>query len=189
MDTLFIAEVHPLSVKQLKDNWGWYLALGISLIALGTLAVFYTWTATLVSVVYLGFLLLTLGVFEAVKSWKINRWSTFFLHMFLSVLYGVSGAFLIADPTINAITLTLLLSIFFVVAGVIKVVVAWTRLVPHKFWLTLNGILTAILGILIWYQWPESSFWAVGMLVGINMIITGWTWVMLSMVAKNVKGA
>lgn len=186
MNSLFIAQAHPLSVKQLKDNWGWYLALGISLITLGSLAIIYTWTATLVSVVYIGFLLLTLSTFEAVKSWKMTRWNSFFLHMFLSVLYGISGIFLILDPTINAVTLTLLLALFFVAAGVIKITVALTQLVPHKFWLILHGVLTTILGIIIWYQWPESSFWALGMLVGVNMIITGWTWVMLSMVAKNV---
>jgi uncharacterized membrane protein HdeD (DUF308 family) len=187
MNSLFIAEVNPLSLKQLKDNWGWYLGLGISLIVLGSLAVMYTWTSTLVSVVYLGFLLLTLSIFEAIKSWKISRWSTFFLHIFLSALYGVSGVFIIADPTINAVSLTLLLSIFFVVAGVIKVVLAWTRLVPHRIWLTINGILTTLLGLLIWQQWPASGFWAIGMLVGVNMIITGWTWVMLSVVAKRIN--
>jgi uncharacterized membrane protein HdeD (DUF308 family) len=187
MKNIFIIEeVHPFSLQQLKLNWGWYLTLGISLIVLGSLATLYAWTATLVSVVYIGFLLLTLGFFEAIKSWKIHRWSTFFLHMFLSLLYGVSGAFIIADPTINALSLTLLLSIFFIVAGIMKVVLAVTRAVPHPFWLILNGILTTTLGILVWYQWPESAFWALGMIVGINMIITGWTWVMLALVAKNV---
>lgn len=186
MKNIFKTEVRPLSFRQLKENSGWYLALGIGLVILGTLATFYAWTTTLFSVVYLGFLLIILGIFEGTQSLKISEWSNSFLHLFLGVLYTIAGLYMVWDPGINALSLTLLLSIFFVVSGILKIIFAIINEIPHKFWLALNGILTLILGIIIWQQWPISGLWAIGLLVGIDILFTGWALIMLSLAAKNL---
>lgn len=173
-------------IEQLKTNANWYLMLGISLIILGTLAVIFTFTSTLFSLIYLGSFLLVLGVFEAVKAFKLNLWKSFFLHIFLAILYGACGAFILAYPTVNAITLTLALAIFFVITGLLRIIFAFAPQTPHKGWLAFNGFCTLLLGVLIWQQWPSSGLWVIGMLVGIDAIITGWTWVMLSLAAKRL---
>ena len=59
--------------------------------------------------------------------------------------------------------------------------------IPHKGLLLFNGIITLILGILIWAEWPFSGLWVIGTLVGIDAIFTGWTWILLSLKAKNLK--
>jgi uncharacterized membrane protein HdeD (DUF308 family) len=178
--------VNPLNLKQLKDNRGSFLALGIGLVILGTLAIIYAFASTIFSVIFLGTLLLFFGLFEGVKSFKISLWSNFFLHIFLSILYIVTGVFILLNPTVNAVSLTLLLAIFFVVSGIAKVVISILKEVPHKGWLIANGILSVILGILIWKQWPVSGLWVIGLLVGIEAIFTGWTWILLSIAAKNL---
>lgn len=175
------------ALRQLKENATWYFILGIGLIILGTIALFYAYTATIISVVVFGTLLTFGGIFEAIKAFTVNKWKNFFLHLFLSALYLIAGIFIIAQPTLNAVTLTLLLAIFFIISGIAKIVFAATQNIPHKTLVMLNGILALILGILIWIQWPYSGFWVLGMFLGIDLIFTGFTWIQLSMMAKNMR--
>ncbi len=179
--------VTKAALQQLKENWGWYLTLGILLTILGTLAVIFAVASTLISVVYLGALLIVAGIFEGIKASKIHHWSTFFLHLFLSVLYIVGGIFIVLNPEVNAISLTLLLAFFFIVSGMLKIIFACAKNLPHRFWLLFNGIITALLGFLILQQWPSSGLWVLGMFVGIEMIFSGWSWIMLALAAKNMK--
>lgn len=178
---------HERAVKQLKENSAWYLALGLGHLLLGSLFIFYSFTATVISMLYLGAMLVIVGVFEGIKATKMNQWGTFFLHVFLAILYGAMGIFIMINPIPNAITFTLFLAVFFVISGVVKTMFALTHHLPHKPWVLLNGILTTILGILIWQQWPYSGIWVIGMFCGIDMLFTGLSWIQLSMMAKEIK--
>jgi uncharacterized membrane protein HdeD (DUF308 family) len=175
------------ALRQLANNWFWYLLLGIGLVTLGTLAVVYSFTATIFSIVYIGFLMIFSGLFEAFHSFKINKWGSFFLHLFLGILYVVVGIFIVTNPALNALTLTLFLACFLIISGIARTIMSLIVNTPHRFWLLLNGILTIILGVLIWKQWPISGFWIIGTFVGIDVIFTGLTWVMLSLKAKHIK--
>lgn len=184
--TISIAAVHAASVQQLKDNWAWYLILGIGLVGAGFLALVYSVMSTVFSVLLLGFLFIALGIFEGIKSLKIHLWGSFFLHLILTVLYIVCGSLMIMHPISNAVSLTLLMAIFFVISGLLKIFFAVTHNVPHAGWLIFNGLITTLLGIVIWQQWPSSGFWVIGMIVGIDAMFTGWTWILLALAAKNL---
>ena len=175
------------TIKQLKENANWFLILGISLVVLGTLGIIFSYVSTLFSVVYLGSFLIVLGIFEGIKSFKVHQWSNFFLHLSLSIVYTMGGFFIVFYPIINAISLTLLLALFFIVAGILRIVFSISKHTPHRAWLALNGLLTLLLGILIVYQWPLSGLWVIGMFVGIDILFTGWTWIMLSMAVKKIE--
>lgn len=176
----------PLTFQELKENSWWYLILGIGLVAVGALAIFYSTTATIISVLALGALLVTSGLFEGFKSFKISRWSNFFLHLFLAIVYIIGGGFIILNPGLSALNLTLLLSIFFVISGVTKVIFGASQPVLYKGWLIANGIVTFILGLLIWNQWPASGLWVIGTFIGIDMIFTGITWIMIGTTARDL---
>ena len=182
------AIVSPFSVAQLRKNWVWYLTLGIGLVIVGFLAVAYSFTSTVFSMTMLGMVFIVAGIFEGIKSVKINLWGSFFLHLLLSLLYLVSGVFVMQYPIANAISLTLFLAILFVMSGILKIFFALTKPVPHKEWLLLNGVITIVLGVLIWQQWPGSGLWVIGMLLGIDLLVTGWTWILLACAARNLKG-
>ncbi|MDR3646249.1 MAG: HdeD family acid-resistance protein [Candidatus Babeliales bacterium] len=175
------------ALNQLKENRGWYLALGIGLVALGILAVLFSIISTELMVIYLGAVLFVFGVFEVVKALKLSHWSNFFLHLFLGILYIVASIFIVIHPLANALSLTLLLAVFFVVAGIARIVFSFTNHVRNRGWLLLNGLVTLLLGILIWVQWPYSGLWVIGTIVGIDAIFTGWTWIILAIEAKNIK--
>lgn len=174
-------------LRQLIKNSNWYLAAGIGLIVLGILAITYAITATIFSVIYLGAVLISIGVFESIQSFKLNKWGYFFFRLFLSFLYIASGIFIALFPKINAITLTLILAIFFVITGAFRIIFSIVNNPPHQGWLIFNGILTVLLGALIWWQWPYSGLWAIGLLVGIDALFTGWTWTILAVKAKQLK--
>lgn len=182
-----IFQINPHALKQLKKNSSWYLALGIGLVTLGSLATIFSFISTIVSVIYLGIFIIILGLFEGVKALKIHLWSNFFLHLFLSILYIIIGIFIILNPAASALSLTFLLSIFFVVSGIMRIIFGLSKHVPHRIWLVINGIVTLILGLLIWYEWPYSGLWVIGTFIGIDTILTGWTWIMLSIEAKKLK--
>lgn len=169
--------VNPLSLKQLHRNWKWLLLLGLGLVTVGILSILFAFTSTIFSVIYLGALLITIGFFEGVKAFKVSKWGSFFLHLFLSILYILVGFYLVFYPAINAMSLTLLIALFLIISGAFKIIFAITKHVPHKTWLIVNGALALILGLLIWQQWPISGLWVIGTFVGIDALCTGISWI------------
>ena len=164
------------------------MALGIIMIILGTLALGSALAVTLVSMIFFGWLLIFAGVFEVVQSFWQKRWGGFFLHVAVGVLYAIVGLMLTANPEASAVALTLLMAIFFMVAGVFRIVAAIAMRFPRWGWMLISGIAALVLGILIWRQWPASGFWVIGLFIGIELIFAGWTWVMLSLAARRGGG-
>jgi uncharacterized membrane protein HdeD (DUF308 family) len=174
-------------MAQLQKNRHLYLLLGIGLVVLGSLAILFSSTATLFSIIYLGAFLLIIGGIEAIQAFKMKFWSKFFLHLLLAVLYVCAGGFMLMNPMLNAITLTLLLAFFFAVSGFAKIIFALTYDPPHRGWIIFNGITSILLGILIWHQWPISGLWVIGLFVGIDTLFTGLTWIMLASKVKEIQ--
>jgi uncharacterized membrane protein HdeD (DUF308 family) len=141
--------------------------------------------ATLVTVVFIGWLLLIGGILSAVHAFWRKQWRGFFLDLATGILYVVAGLMIIGNPGAAALTLTLLIAMLLLVGGIFRIVVALSGHFEHRGWVLLNGIITAALGILIWRQWPLSGLWVIGLFVGIEMIFYGWSLVMLSLIAKG----
>lgn len=179
--------LNPLLLNRLKNNWHWYLGLGITLTILGTLAILFSYFTTLFSIIYVGIFLLTLGIFEAIKSFKVHPFKQFLLHVFLGIICIFTGLSLIFYPEVSALNITLFLALLFIISGTFSIIFALTSNVAHPTWVLINGILNVLLGAIIWYQWPLSGFWVIGMFVGINMVFTGWGWIMLALELKNIK--
>jgi uncharacterized membrane protein HdeD (DUF308 family) len=179
---------HPLlsGLEEVRRNWGWFLVLGIALIVLGTVALGLAGLATLVSVLAFGWFLLIGGVFEAVAAFWARRWSGFFLHLLGGILYAVVGIMLLANPGAGALTLTLLLAAFFLVSGAFQAGAAVALRFPNWGWAALGGVVTAVLGTLIWARWPSDAVWVIGLFVGIDLLFRGWAWVMFALAARRL---
>lgn len=176
-----------LTLSYIKAHSSWFLTLGIVSVIVGMFALYYATFTTLFSVIYLGSLAVVFGIFEFVQAFKVREFSNFFLHLFLSILYIVGGAFIVMHPTESALSLTLLLAVLFIITGIARIAFALFEDVPHKGWLVLNGALAVLLGVLIWYQWPYSGVWVIGAFMGIDMIVTGFTWIWLALTAKKLN--
>lgn len=178
--------LEAVEMKEVGQHWGWFLALGIFLIIVGTLALGSSMAVTLFSMIFLGWLMILAGVVEAVHAFWKKEWGGLFLHLLIGVLYVVVGFMVLANPEASALSLTLIMAIFFILAGLFRIIMAGAMRFPHWGWVLFNGIITLLLGILIWRQWPVSGLWVIGLFIGIDLIIAGWAWVMLSLAARPV---
>jgi len=175
----------PLDMQEVGQHWGWFLALGIFMVIVGTLALGSSVAVTLFSMIFLGWLMILAGIVEAVHAFWKKEWGGLFLHLLIGVLYIVVGFMVLANPAASALSLTLIMAIFFILMGIFRIILAIAMGFPHKGWVILNGIITLILGILIWQQWPVSGLWVIGLFIGIDLIISGWAWIMLSFAARR----
>jgi uncharacterized membrane protein HdeD (DUF308 family) len=174
---------------RLQHCWIWFLALGIALILVGLAAVGAPWLFTLTTVLVFGILLLVGGVVQIVNAVLARSWRGFFLHLLAGVLHLIVGGLMVDRPERAAEALTLMLAVAFLLAGSIRIIYVLIERFSGWEWVLLNGIITLLLGLMIWRQWPESSLWVIGLFVGIDLIFNGWSWVMLALIVKESNRA
>jgi len=175
-------------VREFRHNWGWFLGLGAILIVAGTIALGSSVLATLVYVIFYGWLLLIIGVIEAVQAFWQRKWGGILVHLLGGILAAVVGLIIVANPGAGALVLTLILAVFFMVTGLFRIMAALMMRFPHWGWLLVSGVITLALGIFIWRQWPVSGLWVIGLFIGIDMIFVGWSWVMAALAARRLPG-
>jgi len=174
------------ATPEMIHNWGWLLAFGVVLIVLGVVAVVRAATATIGSMVFFGWLLVFASVIQFVEAFMVGHWAGFFLHLLIAILFGVVGLLMVIRPVISAEALTFLMSLFFLLGGLYQLVTAlWSHL-PGWGWQALNGIIAAVMGVLILAQWPVSGLWVIGLFVGIDLIFYGWSWIALALELRKM---
>lgn len=178
--TPYLAEVDSV-----RKNWTWFLALGLLLVVLGTAVIGSAYYATVFSVILFGFLLLGAGIVQIMQAFLARNWSGLFLALILGVLYIVTGFLCIAKPSSSAITLTFYIAAFCFVAGLFRMIASLILRFDHWGWVFFNGLITFILGLMIFSDWPLSGLWVIGLFVGIDMILSGWSWILLSLAARK----
>ena len=166
---------------EMTSNWGWFLAFGIVLLLLGIAAVVRSFGATVASMVFFGWLLVFASLIQFVEAFMVGKWAGFFLHLLVAILFGITGLLMVMRPVISAEAVTLVMSVFFLIVGLYQVIVSlWVHL-PGWGWQALNGVIAALMGVLLLAQWPISGLWAIGLFVGIDLIVFGWTWIRLAL--------
>ena len=168
---------------------GWVIFVGIASLALGTAAVIYDNTATIASVVLFGWLLMFAGVMQTVHAFQVRNWSGFFLYLLDGIIRTTVGALLVLYPGAGALSLTLVLSVYFIVGGLFKAIgSAWLRF-PSWGWSVGSGVVAVALGIMLAMQWPASGMWFIGFAVGIDLILYGWALLMFAAAVKKLSTA
>ena len=155
--------------------------MGIALFVLGVVAMGASFTATLATVLMFGLLLLLGAAFQVVTAFWARRWRGLFLHMIAGVLYLIVGVFRIQNPVEAALGLTILIAVCLLAGGIIRIVMSVFERFEGWGWVFLNGLISVLLGAAIWRQWPLSGFWVIGLFVGIEMLFSGFSWLMLGL--------
>jgi len=162
----------------------------IVVIILGFLAIALPLATSVGVVVVVAWLILLAGAFQLIYAFQSKGVGNTIWKIVVAILYLIVGIYFLLNPVLAVAGFTLALAIFFVVEGVIDLVIYFqTRKIGGSGWILFNGVVTLILGILVWRQWPSSSLWVIGTLVGISMIMTGTTRLMLSLTARRIATA
>jgi uncharacterized membrane protein HdeD (DUF308 family) len=172
-----------------QAHWRRFLVQGVLMIALGTLAVALPVVTTLAVEILVGWLFVIGGVWRAISLARSSRMPGFGWSLAMAIVAIALGAMLVMMPLAGMLTLTMLLITFFVLEAIGKILFALNlRKHSHSWsWALATGILDLFLAALIFAGWPSTAAWAIGLLVGINMIFFGVSLVMISLAARVAK--
>lgn len=176
------------AIKTINDHWVGFLLGGIALIILGIIAAGAATLTSLVTIIFLGVVLLIGGIAKLIHAFWAREWSGFFLTLLVGILYGVTGILCLMKPIAALAAITLVIGSLFVVSGLFKIFSSIAMRFEQWGWILFSGIVSLLLGILVLSDWPLASLWVIGLFVGIDLIIQGWTWVILALGARRIKG-
>jgi uncharacterized membrane protein HdeD (DUF308 family) len=173
----------------LRENRKWFVFQGIVMLVLGCLALAEPVIASVAVDIYIGWLFMFSGVFGLVAMFSARDASAFFWMLLTSALSLAVGILLIWKPDEGTVSLTLVLTAFFIAEGAFQVgaSMSYRDVLPDSWgWLLASGIADLLLAGLIIYFWPQSASWTLGLIVGINLITTGLAILMTAIEVRNV---
>ena len=173
-----------------KKATGWFIAIGVLFIVLGIFAIAEPFAAGLGVTLLVGWLLVIGAVAHFIAAFKGGGARHVILQLLVGIVYLIGGLYFLTHTIMGVSTLTLLLSGVILAEGVLEIL-AYFRLrnMHAASWLLINGVVTLLLGGLIWFHWPSSSVWAIGTLVGVNLLMTGISRLMLGLAARKLASA
>lgn len=177
-----IAEVS----QAVREKRGWFIALGVILILIGSAAIVSPYLATLSANLLVGWFLVIGGVAQIIHAFWAKDWGGFFWQLIVGLLEGIAGLVLLVYPIAGIVALTIYLAAMFAVEGVIRTYLAF-QLKPEAgwIWVFIGGIVSIVVGVMLWAKLPSSAVWAIGLLVGINIAMAGWTLLMIGLAAGS----
>jgi uncharacterized membrane protein HdeD (DUF308 family) len=160
--------------------------VGVLLLIAGFLALVAPLGAGLSLTVMIGVLLLMSGAAQLVLVFKAGSFGEGLLLAIFAALSLIAGGYMLSQPVSGLATLTLFLAGYFIASGVVQVIGAFGARPEQGWgWLLFGGIISFMLGVMIWRQFPISGVWAVGTLVGVQLMMSGLTLIAVGGLAKN----
>lgn len=166
-------------------GWKWWMTLGILFLIVGLILLSAPVVATVATVLVLGTLFICAGILYLVSAIMDRHVPHFWILLLIAILTFVIGFLMIAEPAVTMMALTLMIGAFFLTIGIFRIVGSLVVRFHRWGWVFLNGIISLILGILIIMEWPASSFWVIGLFLGIDLLFAGWSIIMLSLFLKS----
>lgn len=176
---------HDLNQNRNGSFW-----IGIFLIVLGIAAILLPNISTVVAETWIAIILISAGIGKLMYAFRTRNEEGFIWKLLLSILYTFTGVMLFVSPRTGIITLTLLLGSFLLTEGVFELILAF-RIRPQHNWVgvLVNGILTLIVGVMIWAQWPFNAPWVIGLLLGVSILSSGISRLMLSLKPSAISSS
>jgi uncharacterized membrane protein HdeD (DUF308 family) len=173
--------------RHFREHWGWFLALGIVLVIAGIAAIAFPFLSTIAAKLAIGWIFLIVGIAEIIHGFFVPRWSGFLWNVLIGLLYVVVGGWLAFFPLTGILTLTIVIAALFIAEGIMELVMG-VRLRPHEGWgwLIFSGLVAIAAGALIALNLPSSAAWALGLLAGINLLFSGWSFIFLALSGRRV---
>jgi uncharacterized membrane protein HdeD (DUF308 family) len=159
------------------------------MIIVGVIVIGTPLMATLAMNIFIGWTLVFIGVAEIVHAFSSQGWGGFLWQLLIGVFTAVAGFYLAFFPLRGAVTLTLILAVWISASGVLRIIIGFgLRPAQGSGLIIVGGVLALLLGMMIYAEWPESSAWVIGTLVGIHLIFDGWGMLGAAAAAKEAAG-
>ena len=172
---------------EVKRASGFLVFLGIILTIFGLLSIGTPYVTGLTITFLIGILLIAGGVVRIALSFRAKSWGSGLLAGLLGLLTLVCGAYILARPAAGLSALTLLLAAYFLAEGFFQIFLAFNwKPIRGWGWTLFSGMISLLLGVLIWMQWPLSGVWAIGILVGVNLFMVGFSLMMLGFAGRGL---
>jgi uncharacterized membrane protein HdeD (DUF308 family) len=171
-------------VTCLRHRWPWFVALGTLVAALGVAAFVLVVSATIASVYVIALFMIIAGGSEIVFAFNARSWTRFFLWVIAGLAYIVVAAFALARPLMAAALFTLLLGVALFGTGLVRIYVATQMNKDVRRVVILAGIVTSLVGLVILIGWPANSFVVLGVLLGLDLMFWGASWITLGLRMK-----
>lgn len=169
-----------------QKHWWLFLLLGILLVLGGIVAIAYPFVSSLGAVMVLGVVLIVAGIFTIIGAFWAGKWSALLLQLLVGILYVMAGMAIRDAPVESTALLTMFIAAFFIVVGAFRIIVSLVERFPQWGWALLNGVVTLLAGVIIYDTFPISALWVIGLLLGLELLLNGWTWIMLSLVIQKL---
>lgn len=179
----FVPPQEP-NIEAMRRNRGWFYLLGIALVLVGAMAISAPWIATFAVIEVVGVVLLVGGVMTLAGVFFGRHWRGVFLQVCMALLYIFIGYVLFENPLAGALGYTLVLAMFFIAGGVLRIVAGISNRFAGWGWTVFSGLITLALGIMIWRRFPQDALWVIGLFFGIDLIMNGWSWIMLGLALR-----
>ena len=175
------------ALTPLSRGTSWFsIVLSILLIVCGFFAILLPIEMSIGVVIVISWLLMISGIVQFIHVFRCRGIGDGLWKALIALIYFGMGLYFRMNLGIGLAALTMALIGFFVAQGIIEIFTyIRTRSSGASGWLLFNGIVTLILGVLIWRHWPSSGLWVIGTLVGINMIMNGTTRLMLTLALRR----
>lgn len=175
--------------ETLRAHWILFLVQGLLMIALGTLAIIWPQISTVAVDIYVGWMFLLSGIIGLVTMFLAPSIPAFLWSLLTAALTLIVGVLLLWHPVEGAVTLTLVLLAFFIVEGVFQIAAAirYRDAFPDSWgWMVMSGIADLVLAGLIISGWPGTASWALGLIVGVNLISSGLAITMVALAGRSL---
>jgi uncharacterized membrane protein HdeD (DUF308 family) len=171
----------------LARSWKGLMVVGVLAILVGCVAIVVPAVASVGTAIFIGWILLIAGAFLVAGAFTAHSIGTVLLRLVWAALTVLVGVYLIAEPHNGTLTLTLVLGIYFLFMGLTRIAVAFIgRGRPNAGLVGLSGFAGLLIGILVLAKFPSSADWAIGLLVGIDLIFAGWTLTSVALLGKEL---
>ncbi len=183
-----VRQVRAAVAETIGHHWVFFLCEGIALVILGMLAIFLPVVASLAATILFGALLLASGIIGMITTFRAQRAPGFWWSLLSAMLGIAAGVYLLGWPGMGLFSLTAVLIAFLFIEGFLSILYALEHrkgLTGRWGWMLASGILDLVLGALLLAGLPASATWALGLLLGINMIFGGWALILMSLGARG----
>ena len=170
-----------------KKNAGWIIVLGVLTVITGFLALLAPWTSGVGMTFLVGFALVVGGVARLIGAFSAGSFGRGTLAFIGGALSLLAGVLMVARPGVGLATLTLMLGAYLLVDGIFGAVLAF-QVKPENGWgwMLFSAAMAVLLGFLLLREWPLSGLWAIGTLVGINLMFAGISLISIGSSARKV---